>query len=177
MNKRRLLLPAALLLLPALAAATACGDDDDAAPAASPTSEVGQVGQLTPTPSSQAPQPLPSVKPVGDDDPSIVITSRGGKTLNPTAKEYRAFTTATVDGKTGPSVGTLAQLAGARAEAVVTILGRSGDGKSVASWRGKLPDYASNTILVMDDKGIVSMVSSTIPREQLLAAVEGISFE
>ncbi|MGB4862280.1 MAG: hypothetical protein WBO97_07465 [Tepidiformaceae bacterium] len=164
----------------AILAFSACGDGDgenaadgsptDAAADATATRPVNEQPQVPDT-------PLPEPSPVADDVPVIQV-GVSGKQYAPLRPEFAALpkTSVTANGKTyeGVSLGALAEAAGAAPGVVATIQGTRMDNLRLGAVRFPLADIASNTVLVMNDSGHISVASSTIPPEQWLKDVTGI---
>lgn len=151
----------------------ACGGDDDEEP--TPTADAGAATSPTSVPT---PRLLPTVPPRAASDPALSIASGDatGTSIMPTVEEFRAYPTETINGKTGVTLAALAAAIEADAPNFVTIEGRTADGRRFGATRYPFADVAATTILVMDDKGHISMESSTIKKEELLDQVQGVAF-
>ena len=77
----------------------------------------------------------------------------------------------------GVALATLAEKVGAGPDSVVTIEGRSQDLARTSLYRGSLRDLASKAVFTIDAQGSVAFVASSVPKEQWLAAVVGVSFQ
>jgi hypothetical protein len=171
MTKRLVLMLAPLALVP-LAACGGGNDTDHATPSgASPT--------LTATPTLVAPS-LPSPSPVADDALALQVVRTDGKGGGKTAAELRALpqTDMNLDGgkQTGITLAELGKEVEAPATAIATVTGRSLNGTRVGIWRGTIADNGTTAMVVIDSQGLVSLVGSSIPKEQWLTVVESVSF-
>ena len=153
----------------AILAFSACGDGDgenaadgsptDAAADATATRPVNEQPQVPDT-------PLPEPSPVADDVPVIQV-GVSGKQYAPLRAELAALTKALVTERgmmyDGGWLGALAEAAGADPGVVTTIQGTRMANLRLGAVRFPLDDIASNTVLVMNDSGHISVASSTIP--------------
>lgn len=167
-----------LLLLPALLTVTAaCGDgadkkDDDATATAAAAVNANTPGQPTTS------QPLAKPTPVPDTGLAFQVIS-GTQKFTPTVAEFKALPQTDLDVKGAKQTGILLSDIAAKVPAgrngVVTIEGLSGDGQRVGAVRFPVADIAATTLFVLDSEGHVNVVSTTIPEEQWLKAVTGIT--
>jgi hypothetical protein len=162
-----------LLVCPLLIFAAACGGGDD--------NGSNETAAGSPTTPAETPTPvitLPTPKPAEPD--TVVLTAvRAREAFIPTFAEFRALPTAEIDAggkKTGVPLTAIAEKVGAGPDSVVTIEGR-GENGTQAYFRGKLSDAAASTaILSINDQGLITLVGPSIPKEQWLNTVIGISF-
>lgn len=151
--------------------AAACGDGADTPE--TPTPEVTVAA--TPTPDSVLPTPNPA------SESDVVLTVAKGKTsFTATFAEFKALPQAEIaaDGtKQGVALATLAEKVGAGADTVVTIEGRTQDLTRTSLYRAKVSDLVSKAVFTIDAEGRVGFVASSVPKEQWLAVVIGVSFQ
>ena len=165
----------------------ACGGDDDDAsdggdePTATPTLSAMDAQRATVTAQDQptvADTPIAKPTPIPDDVPVIQVVG-AGKSYLPLRSEFESLpmTEITVNGKKvkGVSLAEVARQVDAPATAVVTIQGTRSDNLRLGAIRFNLAEVAENTVLVLDDEGHVSVVSSFIPPEQWLTTITGIA--
>ena len=158
--------------------AVACGDGPDK-PAASPSAAAAAPGATstpgpTPTPVSQFPAPKPA-----RDGEVVVTVVRAKESYAPTFAEFRglAQTDGGATGKQGVALDVLAQRVGAGPESVVTIEGRNQELTRITFYRGKVRDLGPKAIFPIDGDGHVSFVADSLPKEQWIYAITGVSFQ
>jgi hypothetical protein len=172
---------AASLLLLALAFA-ACGGDskkpaaqaDGSAAAGGPTQVSNGLAQP-----SVADQVLPTPAKAAPDDIAVTVVN-GKNSFLPKVSEFSGLPTVDVKADKsykGVSISALAGKVSAADGAVVTIQGIRADGKRIGIVRYPLSDIASNTALVLDDTGHLSLVSSSIAKDQWLTSVVSVAFQ
>jgi hypothetical protein len=171
----------------ALAAATlmfaACGGGgDDAKPTASAAADA------SPTVSNGLQQPigedkvLPTPTPAAADAVALTVVA-GPKTFNPLVSEFRELpaTDVKVGDKTytGVSVAALGDKVSAGEGTQVTVQGIRADGKRESVLRYPLSEVGTNSVLVIDDSGHVSFVSSDeeITNDLWLTNVTAVAFQ
>jgi|GEM_PF-4190342 len=171
----------------AILAGAACGGDDSSpddgqngngqTPTLSPADAVA-----TADASNQQPRvpdrPLPTPTPIPDGSPLLQVVA-GGKPYTPTRADLAALPKASIDagGKKyeGVTLAALAEAAGARAEAVVTIQGTRNDNLRFGAIRFPLAEIGPSTVLVLDESGHLLLASTSVPQEQWLKDITGIS--
>lgn len=176
-----------LAALPAFLLLASCGRGDDAKPAdgtpgsaATLTSAERTKVALTPvTLPTVKDQPLPTPVKLAADD--IVVSVVAGKEkYQPKASDLSALPTVeiTVAGKTykGVTLAALAEKVKAAAGANVTVEGTRADRVRLGTIRFPAADIGATTVLVPDDTGHLALYSSTVPQDQWLVLVTGISF-
>jgi len=155
-------------------AAVACGDDTT-----KPTATNAPAGASLASPSPTVEPLLPTPTPASDTAPALMVVSSKGNFL-PTVAEFRQLPQIDITAKgpqKGVSIATLAAKVNVTPTAgFVTIQGIRSDGKRGGVVRYAVADIASTTILVLDDKGHLNLVSSTIPEAEWLTAVESVAF-
>jgi hypothetical protein len=155
-------------------APVACGDGTSK-PAA--TSTAADASPALPTPTVEPPLPTPT--PAADTASAVIVVSSKGN-FRPTVAEFRQLpqVDVTANGpQKGVSIAALAAKVGVTpTSGFVTIQGIRSDGKRAGIVRYAVADVASSTILVLDDKGHLNLVSSTIPPAEWLTAVESVAF-
>jgi hypothetical protein len=172
--------PAAFLLF------AACGGDDNtnpgdgAGPTATLTSAERTKVALTPvTLPTVKDQPLPTPVKLGADD-AVVSVVAGREKYQPKTSDFSALPTTeiTVGGTTykGVTLAALAEKVKAASGANVTIEGTRSDRVRFGTIRFPSADIAATTVLVPDDTGHLSLYSTTVPQDQWLVLVTGISF-
>lgn len=141
--------------------------------------------QATAPPITAAPSPSPSAEPTllppspkAETDVAVQAVS-GERSYQPTVADLRALPQVNLSGQgvTGVALESIAEKLGARSSAVVTVEGRSDDLARPRYWRGILAEHTRTAVLVVDDKGRVTLAGSSIPRDGWIYDVEGISFE
>jgi hypothetical protein len=163
----------------------ACGGDDDDSngdePAATPTLSAMDAQRATITAQDQPTvpdTPIARPTPLPDDVPVVQVVG-AGKTYLPLRSEFESLpmTEITANGKKvkGVSLAEIARKVDAPATSVVTIQGTRADNLRLGAIRFNLAEVAENTVLVLDDEGHVSVVSSFIPPEQWLTTITGIA--
>jgi hypothetical protein len=174
-----------LAALPAIVLLAACGRDNSTkSDAASATSTLTAAERtkvaLTPVtlPTVQD-QPLPTAVKLSSDD--VVLTVVAGKErFVPKVAEFANLPTAEISagGKTfkGVTLASLAEKVKAPSGAIVTIEGTRADGVRLGNVRFPAADIAATTVLAPDDKGHLSLYSTTVPQEQWLVQVTGVAF-
>ena len=173
---RHLLLAAATLpILAGLAAGCGDGEDTDA----DATANADAPADGTPAEPTKVPdKPLPTPSPIPDDVPVIQVVS-ATKNFTPLRSEFAALPKVTVSagGKTyeGVSLATLAAQAGAPATATATIQGPRNDNLRLGAIRFSVSEIGTTTVFVIDDTGHVLLASTSVPPEQWLKDVTGIS--
>lgn len=157
--------------------ATACGGDDDkngeqADASASTAAGAPEARATRASPSRAAATAVPA-----DGIALSVVGNAGSVQYNPTAGEFRAFDKTTIKGKEGVSLATIAAKAAVTNPRLATIEGENPSNGVFGSIRYPVADISSNTILVMDDRGHLTLVSDKIPDAELLTNVSAIVFE
>jgi hypothetical protein len=156
----------------------ACGGGSDK-PAASPSTGAAAVGATnTPGPTPTAVSQFPTPKPAKDSD-IVVTVVRAKESYSPTFAEFRGLpqTDGGSTGKRGVALDLLAQRVGAGPESVVTIEGRNQELTRITFYRGKVRDLGAKAIFVVDAEGHVSFVADSLPKEQWIYAITGVSFQ
>jgi len=155
-------------------AAVACGDDTTN-PAATTTGTAASPALPTPTVEPLLPTPTPA----SDTASALIVVSSKGN-FHPTVAEFRQLPQVDITAKgpqKGVSIAALAAKVGVTpTSGFVTIQGIRSDGKRGGVVRYAVADIASTTVLVLDDKGHLNLVSSTIPEAEWLTAVESVAF-
>lgn len=158
----------AAVLAPALLVA-ACGggnNSNDSAPGSGAT-EDASLPPVRPTPT-----PVPESFPV-------LEASAGRSEFKPTAPEFRSLPTADIDArgkKTGVSLATIAERVQANPTSMVTVRGFSPDGRRDMFIRYPLAQVGTNTVLVIDASGALSLFSASIPESEWLIHVQSVSY-
>lgn len=179
---RRLLLAAAPIALFALSACggdsddtPANGDNGDGTPAADTTPGEENTPQPTPT---DGPMPTPTPLP---DDAVVLQAVSAGQVYAPTRAEFAALPQIEIthDGTSysGVSFATLAAEVGAREGAIVTIEGTRSDNLRFGVIRFTIEELAETTVLTANEGGHLDLASTSIPPEQWLTTVTGVSFD
>jgi len=160
------------------------GDDSDNGgdePAATPTLSPMDAQRATITAQDQPTvpdSPLPTPTPLTDDRPVLQVVF-GANTYTPIRNEFNNLPTVEIsaNGKKvrGVSLAAIAEKAQAPASATVTIQGTRVDNLRLGAIRFSLTEIGTNTVLVLDDAGHVSLASSYIPPEQWLNTITGIA--
>lgn len=168
-----------LLLLPAvLLIGAACGDGSDKADNPQAAASSSAAAPSAPAGQPTTNQPLPSATPVPDDGTAVQVVS-GKEQYAPTLADVRALpqTELTINGskRSGVALKDLVAKVPAGAAGIVTIEGTNADRSRLGTVRFKLADIADTTLLVIDGEGHLDIVSSTIPEEQWLKSVSGVS--
>ncbi len=152
-------------------AAYACGDDatsKDASPA-------GGASLSTQPPSEPL---LPTPTPVPNDGPAVAVSSLKAQ-FYPTVAEFRTLPVVEIiagGAYKGVTIATLAAKIQASDSNIVTIRGVRADGRTVAFVRKQLSEIATTTVLILDDKGHISIASTSLPRDEWLQAVVAVGF-
>ncbi|MEO8541139.1 MAG: hypothetical protein ABI577_15460 [bacterium] len=145
---------------------------ETAVPDAEATQNVNEQPQV-------ADKPLPTPTAVTDDLVPVVQVAFAGKLFAPTKTEFAALpkTKISAGGKDyeGVVLSALVQKAAAGSASVVTIQGTRVDNLRLGAVRFPLADVGSTTVLVMDDSGHIILASSSIPADQWLKDVVGVS--
>ena len=167
-----------LLLLALLGVAAACGDGNDkknenaTATASAATANAPTPGQPTTS------QPLAKPTPVPDTGLAMQVVS-GTQRFTPTVAEFKALPQTDLDVKGAKQTGILLQDIAAKVPAgrngIVTIEGLTADGQRVGAVRFPVADIAATTLFMLDSEGHVNFVSTSIPEEQWLKAVTGVT--
>ena len=165
----------------------ACGGGDskpaaDATAAPTPTLTAAERTKVALTPvalPTVKDQPLPTPAKLGTDD--IVVSVVAGKEkYQPRASDFSALPTVdiSVGGKTytGVSLAALAEKVKAPAGGNVTIDGTRSDRVRLGTIRFPAADIGATTVLVPDETGHLSLYSTSVPQEQWLVLVTGVSF-
>ena len=165
-------IPLALVLGSACGDGNGAGNDDaDATSEATATLDVN-VQPQSPDREIATPTPIP------DDQPLVQVVV-AGKPYLPTRADLAALPKAkiTAGGNSyeGVSLATLAEKAGAPAGATATIQGTRMDNLRLGAIRFPLPDIGASTVFVIDDKGHLLLASTTVPHDQWLKDITGIS--
>lgn len=171
----------------ALAAATmvfaACGGGSD-----KPKETASAAADASPTVSNGLQQPvsedkvLPTPTPAAADSLALTVVA-GKETYSPKVSEFKNLPTTDVKvgGKTytGVSVAALGTKVSAGEGTSVTVQGIRADGKRESVLRYPLSQLGTNSVLVIDDKGHVSFVSSdeAIPQDLWLNSVTAVAFQ
>lgn len=172
-------LAAVTISLALLSAACGGDDDNDADATAEPADATASAdaGTATPVPTRASPsRPAPTAVP-GDGAAITVANPQAQIQFVPTADEFRAFETTTVNGQTGVSLATLAAAAEVADYTLVTIDGANPATGALGAIRYPVADIASTTIFVIDDRGHISLVSETIPEAEWLTNVTAVVLE
>lgn len=175
-----------LAAIPAVLLLSACGGDDDAATAttaAGPTLTAAQQRQTQTANSLLQPtaedKPLPTPTVVPEDGIAIQVVGGSGSPYVPKLSEFKALPTAEikVDDKTykGVTLATLLGKVNAAKTATVTLDGTRPDGKRQGAVRFPLSDIGDSTVLVLGANGELNVASTSIPKEQWLIWVTGVS--
>lgn len=177
--KRHVFVSLGLLVIPA-ALLAGCGDGDSG-PASPPTFTAdGPLPTVAPSRATPTNAPLPTPAAAKDTDPIISIGSRT-KSVTLTGAEFRALPTVEIEAagekRRGVSLTALGITVDARAGAIVTIEGRPPDLTRSGLWRGSLVAFGANAVLSIDDRGVITLAGSSIPKEQWLAAITGVGFD
>jgi hypothetical protein len=178
---RRFLLAAVPFVILAGAACGGDSDGDDQAPDETPTLSPSDA-VATADASNQQPQvpdkQLPTPTPVPDDSPVLQVVAAGNP-YTPTRADFAGLPKVSIDagGKKyeGVALATIAESAGARAEAIVTIQGTRGDNLRFGAIRFPLAEIGTSTVLVLDETGHMLLASTSVPQEQWLKDITGIS--
>ena len=163
--------PLSAVLALALFGAVACGGDDAKDANKSPAAVVESP---TPTPDSV----LPAPKARAETDVVLVVGTRK-KTYEPTLAEFKSLPKSEIDAggkRTGVSLAALAAKVDGVTAGFVTVEGRTTDLKRQTVYRGALKD-AGSSVLVIDEKGIITFYSPGLPKDQFITVVESVSFE
>lgn len=176
-----------LAALPAFLLLAGCRGDDakpaadgTVAPGATLTAAERTKVALTPvTLPTVKDQPLPTPVKLGADDVVVSVVA-GKEKYQPKASDFSALPTVeiTVAGKTykGVTLAALAEKVKAAAGANVTIEGARADRVRLGTIRFPAADIGATTVLVPDETGHLALYSSTVPQDQWLVLVTGISF-
>ena len=161
--------------------AMACGGGaSDGKTSATPTSPSGAaaVGAGTPTP-----EPPAIAKPTPPLDPGagpIFEVSALQEKFAPTFAEFKELpkTEITVNGKkySGVSLASLGAKVKSVPSANVTVQGYRPDFKRISFFRYPIADVGSETVLIVDSEGFVSIVSAKIPEAEWLRSVITVAF-
>ncbi len=158
--------------------AVSCGGDD--AEKATPTapSGPGAVGVGTPTP-----EPPAIVKPTPPADAgplSVLELNSAQEKLTLTFSEFKALpqTEITVNGKkySGVSLAALGAKVKSVPSANVTVQGYQPDFRRVSFFRYPVADVGSDTVLIIDGDGFISVASTKIPEGEWLRGVSLVAF-
>jgi hypothetical protein len=180
---QRLLLAA----LPALLLLASCGGgaakptaDSTVGPTATLTSAERTRVALTPVAlPTVKDQPLPTPVKLAPDDVLVIVVA-GKERFAPKSSDFGALPTVeiTVAGKTykGVTLAALAEKVKAPSGVNVTIDGTRADRVRLGTIRFPAADIAATTVLVADETGHLSLYSTSVPQEQWLVLVTGISF-
>lgn len=165
-----MLATAALALL-----AIACGGDDGDSGEADADATQAASGSPTATPT---PGLLPT-PPRAAEDEVILTASAGQKAYEPTLKEFRGLPRTKVEAKgqkEGVSLNEIAAKVSAAPESFVTVQGFRADGRAIQFVRQPLKDIGAESILIADDNGRLSLVSSKLAESEWLVNVTIVSF-
>ena len=169
-----------LAAIPAVFLLSACGGGSDkggttpgaSAQPATPTTVAGQ----QPTAEDR---PLPTPTPVPEDGIAVQVAGVSGAPYAPKLSELKALPTAEIsfEGKSykGISLATLLAKVNAPETATVTVDGTRPDGKRQGAVRFALKDIGDSTVLVLGNNGELNVASTSIPKDQWLIWVTGIS--
>jgi hypothetical protein len=170
------------LLLMSLALA-ACGGGGDKKPTAQANGTATANGSAEPSNGLAQPnatdQVLPTPTKAAASDVALTVVN-GKENFQPTVSAFGELPTTEVKAdKTykGVTIAALGDKVKAADGAYVTIQGVRMDGKRMSVLRLPLSDIGSNTALVLDDSGHLSLVSSSIARDQWLTAVSSVAFQ
>lgn len=179
---RRLLLAAAPLAIFAL---SACGGDSDNTPDngdngdGTPAADTTPGGDTTPQP-TPTDSPMPTPTPLSDDAVLLQVVS-AGEVYAPTRAEFAALPQSEIthDGTSysGVNFATIAAEVGAREGAIVTIEGTRSDNLRFGVIRFSIDELGETTVLTAAEGGHLDLASTSIPPEQWLKTVTGISFD
>lgn len=175
-----------LAAVPAVLLLSACGGDSNkttATPEPGPTLTAAQQRQTQTAKSLAQPtaedKPLPTPAPVPEDGVAVQVAGASGTPYAPKLSEFRALPTSEikVDGQSYKGVTLSALLAKVNAAntAVVTLDGTRSDGKRQGAVRFPLADIGESTVLVLGNGGELNVASTSIPKDQWLIWVTGIS--
>ncbi|MEO9254326.1 MAG: hypothetical protein ABI305_02215 [Tepidiformaceae bacterium] len=174
---------AAVSLLLMTVALAACGGGDSKKATPTPSTSAVATGSAEPSNGlgqpSAADQVLPTPTKAAADDVALSVVN-GKETFLPKVSEFSSLPTAEIKADksyTGVTLATLGEKVKAAADAYVTVQGVQMDGKRMSILRLPLSNIGSNTALVIDDSGHLSLVSSSIPKEQWLMAVTSVAFQ
>lgn len=180
MMRRRFAFAAAPVAL--MLALGACGGDSDdtntADPNGTPTSADGSPASAAPT-ATVTDVPIPRPTPVPADFVVVQVVN-AGDVYAPTAAEFAALPGAQIShggtNYSGVSLAALAAEVGARDGAIVTIEGTRSDNRRLGVIRFTLDEIGDNTVFVISEDGHIDLASTSIPPEQWLNTVTGVSF-
>ena len=179
-----------LAAIPAVLLFAACGGDSDspsggdaATATTGPTLTAAQArgtevarGLEQPTATDK---PLPTPTRLPDDAPAVQVVGASGAPYIPKLSEFKALPTAEikVDGQaySGVTLSTLLAKVNPPSTAIVTIDGVRGDGKRQGAVRFPLSTIGDSTVLTAGKNGELSLASTSIPKDQWLIWVTGIS--
>lgn len=175
--------------IPAVLLFAACGDDsistiDSAASAAAgPTLTAAEERQTQVAKGLDQPtavdRPLSTPTPLPENGPAVQVIGATGEPYVPKLSEFKALPTAEikVDGQSysGVTLSTILAKVKAPETAVVTVDGVRADGKRQGAVRFPLSAIGDTTVLTVGKNGELSMASTSIPKDQWLIWVTGIS--
>lgn len=174
---------AAVSLLIMSVAFAACGGGDSKKPASQASASAAATG--SPEPSTGLEQPaaddhvLPTPTKAAADGVALSVVN-GKESFLPKVSEFNSLPTAEIKADKsykGVTIATLGEKVKAADGAYVTVQGVQMDGKRMSILRLPLSDIGSNTALVIDAAGHLSLVSSSIPKNQWLTAVTSVAFQ
>lgn len=175
-----------LAAVPAVLLLSACGGDSNktaATPEPGPTLTAAQQRQTQTANSLAQPtaedKPLATPVPVPENGVAVQVAGASGAPYAPKLSEFKALPTSEikVDGQSYKGVTLSALLAKVNAAntAVVTLDGTRSDGKRQGAVRFPLADIGESTVLVLGNGGELNVASTSIPKDQWLIWVTGIS--
>ena len=183
MFRSRLTAAAATALLLMTLAFAACGGGGDKKPAAQASGSAAASGSAEPSNGLAQPsvtdQVLPTPTKAAADDVALTVVN-GKESFLPTVSAFGGLPTTEVKADKsykGVTIASLGEKVKAADGAYVTIQGVRMDGKRMSVLRLPLSDIGSNTALVLDDSGHLSLVSSSIAKDQWLTSVVSVAFQ
>lgn len=178
--------PMFLAVAPAILLFAACGGDSkddeqqqaggDAAASGTPDFAANDAAVEQP----RAPdKPLPTPTRVAPDDVALTVVA-GSEKFEPKLSELSSLpqTTIEANGKQyeGVSLAELASRVSAKPEATVTVQGRRGDNLRLGAIRFPVSQIGTDSVLFVDERGHLYLASKSVPVDQWLTVVNGVSF-